>query len=242
MTSQSQLIGSQKAGFDVRHLPNARSETKSPREAQILSAAFEEFAAHGFAAARLDKVAERANVAKGTIYLYFANKSRLFQAVLRDLIRPIPQEFEEMVKSSSASACQLLGELISRQYAEVVTNRKARAVLGLLIAESAKFPQLSEFYYREVVEPGIRAIRLILDKGIAAGEFRKEGAGMFPEMVAAPSVLAIVQFLIHGNRVEVDLDAYKAAHVEFILSALRRTTGSSAMLAPESVASQGAHP
>jgi len=223
----------------VRQTVHRRKETQASREGQILAAAFEEFAANGYAAARLDNVAKRADIAKGTIYLYFPSKSRLFQAVVRGLIRPIPEDFEVFVKGSSASACQLLGDLISRQYAELVMNRKARAILRLLIAESGRFPQLSEVYHREVIEPGVRAIRLVLEKGIASGEFRETKMEAFPQILAAPVILAIVWILVLGARADLDLDAYRAAHVEFILSALRHAASLEAASTPESLDRQG---
>jgi len=209
------------------------------REGQILAAAFEEFAANGYAAARLDNVAKRADIAKGTIYLYFPSKSRLFEAVVRGLIRPIPEDFELRVNNSSAPACQVLVDLISRQYAEVVTNRKARAILRLLITESGRFPQLSDVYHREVIEPGVRAIRLVLQKGIASGEFRPTQIEAFPQILAAPAVLAIVWMLILGTRAELDLEAYRAAHVELILSALRHAISLDAAPTPQSLGRQG---
>jgi AcrR family transcriptional regulator len=205
----------------MRQAINRGKKAKPPREGRILAAAFEEFAANGYAAARLDNVARRADVAKGTIYLYFPSKSHLFQAVVRSLIRPLPDDFEVFVKSSSAPACQLLGDLIARLYVEVVTNRKARAILRLLIAESGRFPQLSDAYNREVIQPGVRAIRLILEKGIASGEFRETRVGTFPQILAAPAVLAMVWILILGARAGMDLQAYQTAHVELILSALQ---------------------
>lgn len=223
----------------MRQTVHRRKETQASREGQILAAAFEEFAANGYAAARLDNVAKRADIAKGTIYLYFPSKSRLFQAVVRDLIRPIPEDFELLVNNSSAPACQVLGDLISRQYAEVVTNRKARAILRLLIAESGRFPQLSDVYHREVIEPGVRALRLVLQKGIASGEFRPTQIEAFPQILAAPAVLAIVWILILGTRADLDLEAYRAAHVEFILSALRHATSFDAASTPQSLGRQG---
>lgn len=194
---------------------------KAPRQQEILAAAFEEFAANGYAAARLDNVARRAKIAKGTIYLYFPSKSRLFQAVIRSLIRPVPDDFDSVVKGSRASASQILGELIARQYAEVASKRKARAVLRLLIAESGKFPELSDLYHREVIEPGVRALRLLLEKGIASGEFQDTGVMRFPQILAAPLVTAIVWMLVLGGQANLDLDAYRAAHVQFILGGLR---------------------
>lgn len=196
---------------------------------------------NGYAAARLDKVAERANVGKGTIYLYFASKHRLFQEVVRDLIRPVHENFELWVKNSPASACRLLEDLISKQYAEVVTNRKAQAILRLLIAESGKFPELSDIYYREAVQPGIRAFQLVLEKGIASGEFHAIGARAFPQILAAPAVLALVWILTLGTRADLGWEMYRAAYVEFILSALRSGACVEASRTARFVGFQGEH-
>ena len=62
-----------------------RREQKLHRQEEILAAAFEVFAAHGYEATRIDEVARQAGIAKGTIYLYFRDKERLFQAVVRNL-------------------------------------------------------------------------------------------------------------------------------------------------------------
>lgn len=226
-------------GLEAREPTDRRQKASAPREQQILAAAFEEFAANGYAAARLDNVAKRANIAKGTIYLYFTSKGRLFQAVVRSLIHPVREDFDSYVEAFPGSTRELVCELISRQYAEVVTNRKARAIIRLLIAESSKFPRLSEIYYREVIEPGVRAIRLVLEKGIASGEFRKTQVASFPQILAAPAILAVVWLLILGTRVHLDLDAYRAAHVQFVLSGLRQTHDSEAAPVRETPSHKG---
>jgi len=195
------------ARLDASEFVNHGRKAKTIRQRQILAAAFEEFAANGYAAARLDNVAKRADIAKGTIYLYFKRKSRLFRAVVQGLIHTVSEDFNSFANSFSGSACELLEELISRHYAEVVTNRKARAILRLLIAESGKFPQLSEVYDREVIEPSITAMRLVLERGVASGEFRQMRTADFPQMLAAPAVLAVVWILILGERAQFDLDA-----------------------------------
>lgn len=203
-------------------LPERSRKSKIRRHRQILVAAFEEFAANGYAAARLDNVAKRANVAKGTIYLYFKSKSHLFRAVVQSLIHSGSEDFSSFFKTFSGSACELLQELVSRQYAGVVMNRKARAILRLLIAESGRFPQLSDIYLREVIEPGVAAMRLVIEKGVASGEFRDTKMAAFPQILAAPAVLAVVWILILGQGAPLDLDAYRAAHLELVLSGLRK--------------------
>jgi AcrR family transcriptional regulator len=198
-----------------------RQPQKGLRQRQILDAAFEEFSTQGYRSARLEDVAKRAGIAKGTIYLYFRNKRLLFRAVLRDLITQVFQDFEQFVQKSVGSSEDLIRELLSRQYSEVVSNEKARSMFRLLISESRNFPQLSEIYYRDIILPGVSAIRLILEKGASSSEFRRTGVAEFPQILIAPGVLAVVWFLILGDQHPLDLNAYKEAHLQFVLAGLR---------------------
>jgi AcrR family transcriptional regulator len=189
------------------------------REEKILAAAFEVFAAHGYEAARIDDVARLAGIAKGTIYLYFRDKERLFRAVVRSLVQ---KKFDIIAGSFQGTGEQLLRELLSRMYREVVRNERVRSIVRLLIAESGRFPRLSEIYHREIIDPGMRAVRQALRQGIRAGEFRKSPAVKFPQLLAAPGVLAILWRLLHGEQHRLNLDAYSKAHLEFVLHSLRK--------------------
>jgi AcrR family transcriptional regulator len=199
----------------------APAPAPTPRAGQIVAAAFEEFSAHGFAATRLDDVARRAGIAKGTIYLHFKNKEVLFGAVVRSLIRPVFEEFGAFAGEFGGTAEELLRQFFTRQYAEVVRSEKARRIVRLLIAESGNFPQVAEIYRREVIEPGLNGIRLILEKGCVAGEFERTKAMEFPQILLAPAILAVVWMLVLGKRRPLDLDGYFAAHLEFLLRGLK---------------------
>ena len=69
--------------------PANRAERTAERRAAIIEAALDEFIARGFAATRLDDVAKRAGVAKGTIYLHFKDKESLFEELIRTAIVPL---------------------------------------------------------------------------------------------------------------------------------------------------------
>jgi len=200
-----------------------RQGEKTRRREQILAAAFDEFATNGYAATRLDDVARRARIAKGTIFLHFKNKRLLFRSVVRHMIHPVLGNVDAFVASFPGSSQELLRELLSRPYSEVVKNEKARGIIRLLIAETRNFPQLSEIYHREIIQPGMTAIRLVLERGIAAGEFRRTKTVDHPQILVAPMVLAVVWTLIHGERHPLDLDSYMAAHLDFVLDGLRQT-------------------
>jgi AcrR family transcriptional regulator len=194
-------------------------ERKARRQDEILAAAFEVFAAHGFEAARIDEVAQRAGVAKGTVYLYFQDKEDLFRAVVRSLI---PKRLDVLVKSMPGTSEDLLRGLVSQMYANVVTNPKVRSIVRMLIAESSRFPQLADIYHREIIVPGMSAVREVLKRGVAANEFRAIKAIEFPQIVAAPGLLATVWQLLFSDRHPLNLDAYMQAHLEFVLSSLRK--------------------
>src|SRR5208282_2876327 len=117
-----------------------RREQKLHRQEEILAAAFEVFAAHGYEATRIDEVARQAGIAKGTIYLYFRNKERLFQAVVRNLI---PKRFDVLVKTLPGPPAEQLRALLSQMYTNVVRNEKVPLIFRMLVAESGRFPQLS---------------------------------------------------------------------------------------------------
>jgi AcrR family transcriptional regulator len=200
--------------------PFPRGQTPKPRRREeILAAAFAEFAAHGYAATRMDDVAQRAAIAKGTIYLHFPDKERLFRAVVRSLIKKRVVAFAGAFRGPAPA---LFREMLSQMYAQVVRSETARGIVRLLIAESGKFPRLSDIYHQEVIGPGLRALRQMLKRGIASGEFRRAKALQFPQLLIAPGVLAIVWTLIFGKRHRLDLDAYMKAHLDFVLGSLRK--------------------
>src|SRR5437870_2451116 len=66
-----------------------RAERAAERRQAIIEAALDEFTARGFAATRLDDIAKRAGVAKGTIYLHFKDKESMFEELIRTAIVPL---------------------------------------------------------------------------------------------------------------------------------------------------------
>jgi AcrR family transcriptional regulator len=196
---------------------------KAHRQRQILEAAFDEFAANGYAAARLDDIAKRARIAKGTIYLYFKNKALLFRAVVLSLVHPVRERITPSLPPVSESAEATIRRLMSHQYAVFVRNERAREILRLVIAEGSRFPELSRSYHREVIEPEIRALRHFVQSGIASGNFRMTTLADFPQLMVAPAVFGAVWILLLGKRPTFNLDAYEQAHVKYVMRSLLKT-------------------
>jgi AcrR family transcriptional regulator len=195
-----------------------RREQKTHRQQEILAAALEVFGARGFEAARIEEVARLAGIAKGTVYLYFPDKEKLFQAVVRELI---PRRLDLLLARLSGSPPVLLQALLSQIYANVVRNPKVPSIVRMLVAESDRFPRLAEIYHQEVIERGMKAMRKVLTQGVAEGAFGTTKAIEFPQLIAGPALLAMVWQLLFGKQHPLDLDAYMKAHTEFVLRSLR---------------------
>ena len=198
-----------------------RGQRRRERESAIIAAAIEEFQASGLTNARLDAIAARAGVAKGTLYLYFDGKEDLFKAAVRSLIHPAFEQMEQQVADFQGPTEDLLRLAIGQLYADVASRPEARELLRLLIAEGPRMPDLGDFYYREVASRGLATMRMIVWRGIALGEFRQSVAAEFPQFVVAPCVFSAIWELLFGPKHPLDPERYAAAHADFILAALR---------------------
>lgn len=202
----------------------ARKDAKPERVKLILAAALEEFVELGFAAARLDTIAERAGVAKGTVYLYFDSKEVLFEEAVRSVILPIIEHVESLAVQPDGSAERLLGAMMRTFYREVVATDKKR-VIRLLIGEGPRFPRLLAFYHAEIVARALSLIRKVIHYGIERGEFVGERVTEFPQVVFAPAVVAAIWKMLFDDIESIDLDRYCDAHLELAVSGLRPRQG-----------------
>src|SRR5216684_4015705 len=133
--------------------PSSRAGRAAERRQAIIEAALDEFIARGFAATRLDDVAKRAGVAKGTIYLHFKDKEALFQELVRTALVPLIGRLTSL-PMAGGSARAIVEAFAETFLHEVVATRRGD-IVRLVMAEGVRFPALAEFYYREVVERGL---------------------------------------------------------------------------------------
>src|SRR5215472_1526515 len=157
-----------------------RERRRQQRLAEILEAGFEEFAQRGYAATRLEDVGERVSLTKGAIYLYFKDKEDLFKAVVRSVIQPALRQLTEAAENFDGPSEELLRLLLMTLYREIARNRRRSRLLRILVAEGPNFPELTEFYYSEVIEHGIGCMKIALARGVARGELRPSPASDYP--------------------------------------------------------------
>lgn len=167
-----------------------REEQSAARRDAILAAALDEFASRGFAAARLDDVAKRAGVAKGTIYLHFRDKDALFQEIVRSLMGPFVGTIEQVLQSDIPLRV-LSGQVVELFVRQVFETRR-KDIIRLMMTEGPRFPKLAEFYYREVLSKIFAAARKRLQRAVDAGEIAHASLVRFPQLIAAPGILAII--------------------------------------------------
>jgi len=198
----------------------ARKTRSIERREAILSAALDEFSIRGFEAARLDDVARRAGVAKGTIYLYFRDKESLFQELIRTMLTPLVGTIEAMGEADVPIA--LLADRIVDLFVREVYGTRRKDVIRLMITEGRRFPKLAEFYYREVLSRVIGAVRALLRRAAARGEI-PEGLADYPQIVAAPGLVAIVWSGLFDRVEPLDVRKMMKTHVELLFAPRRAT-------------------
>ena len=164
-----------------------RARRKEARPGELLEAALALFVEKGYAATRVEEVAARAGVSKGTLFLYFPSKEELFKAVVREnASRHLHDAFREVAGYAGTSA-ELLHEFIRRWWTQY-GGTPAAGLTKLIMSEAANFPDLAQYYQDEVVQPSHELVRRIVQRGIARKEFRAIDLTLASHLIVAPLV------------------------------------------------------
>ena len=164
-----------------------RTRRKEARPGELLDAALALFVEKGFAATRVEEVAARAGVSKGTLFLYFPSKEELFKAVVHENAgRHVADAFREMAGFTGSSA-ELLREFVRRWWTQY-GGTPAAGLTKLMVSEAANFPELAQYYQDEVVGPSHELLRRVVQRGIDSGEFRPVDVPPLVHLIIAPLV------------------------------------------------------
>lgn len=200
----------------VARRPSKRLAGATERRAAIVAAGLDEFTAKGFAATRLDDVAKRAGVAKGTIYLHFKDKEALFQELVRTALGPLITRVSNPPVGPEAGSARAAIETLADTFIREVVGTKRGDIPRLIISEGTRFPELADFYYREVIAHGIAGMRKLIEYGIARGEIRHSGLAEFPQLLAAPLLVAVIWQGLFGKHAPLDAAAMLRIHLDVI--------------------------
>ena len=168
-----------------------RERRKEARPGELLDAALDLFVEKGFAATRAEEVAARAGVSKGTLFLYFQSKEELFKAVVRENISGRFTEWNAEFEAFDGDSAAMLTYCMNTWW-ERVGATKASGITKLMMSEAKNFPDLADFYQREVIQPGQALIRRILQRGMDRGEFRQLDLDYAVYSVIAPMIYLVL--------------------------------------------------
>jgi len=181
----------------------------------------DEFIARGFAATRLDDVAQRAGVAKGTIYLHFKDKESLFEELIRTAIVPLVGPLASPPQPGASVRDTLEG--FARRFIQEVAATRRGDIVRLIVSEGPRFPAVADFYYREVVSRGLAGMRALIELAIARGEIAQPELARFPQIVVAPAIVAVVWKSLFERHAPLDAIEMFRVYLDLIFGK-RRTT------------------
>jgi AcrR family transcriptional regulator len=194
---------------------------KDARPQELLAAAIDLFVERGFASTRLEDVARRAGVSKGTLYLYFDNKEELFKAVVRDSIVPAVAEAELSIAEFEGHSADLLRSVVLSWWQRIGAT-KASGIIKLVTAEAGNFPELAQFYQDEVIARGTKMIASMLERAVARGEFRPVNVSQMTQVLIAPMLMLITwkHSVCPCERSELDPQAFLDTFLDVALHGL----------------------
>lgn len=198
---------------------------KEKRPGEILKAALDCFAESGFAGTRLDDIAARAGVTKGTLYLYFENKEDIFKSVVREEVITNIARVEELAADESQTSEEIFRRMFAF-WAQVFLKTRLGAVPKLILAEGGNFPEISRFYLKEVIQRGFRLLGGILQRGIDRGEFRPINVENAVRCIIAPAIFSMLwkYSLEPYSDKKLDVESLFETHFDLILHGLSRDT------------------
>ncbi|HEY0627904.1 MAG TPA: TetR/AcrR family transcriptional regulator [Sphingomicrobium sp.] len=190
-----------------------------PRE--ICAAALEVFAEKGFAAAKLDEIAKRAGVSKGTLYLYFKDKEELFRAVVRDNVSPNIDQVRAMILAADIPFAQIVPMFLAR-LSSLAGTMPLGAVVKMVIGESGNFPELAKVWHDQVVSKALAVLVALIEKAQARGEVRPGDPRFHAFTLMGPMLMGIIfrEVLQPAGGAPIDIEALARQHAETVLAGL----------------------
>jgi AcrR family transcriptional regulator len=171
--------------------PTPRKRRKEARPSELTAAALSLFVEKGFSATRLEDIASRAGVSKGTLYLYFNSKEALFKAVIQEGILPVVAENEVIAAQHTGNSFSLLEKLLDNWWGKIGQTSFA-GIPKLMVAEARNFPEVAQYYYENIIRRGRALVGAALESGMAAGEFRRMDVETTIDVIIAPILMRLI--------------------------------------------------
>jgi AcrR family transcriptional regulator len=196
---------------------------KEARPAEILNAAFEVFTERGYATTRLEDVARRAGVTKGTMYLYFDSKEELFKELVRRTALPAVESAEELLRTHRGSARELLTLLLERRW-QALVDGPLGGIAKLMMSEAGNFPKLARWYHDEIITRANAVLAIAIARGVEQREFREVDPQRTAYLAVAPLLMAAMWRHSFGRCTALPFEpsSYLEQHLDVFLRGLER--------------------
>tara|TARA_R110002020_G_scaffold50791_4_gene143691 strand:- start:3537 stop:4169 length:633 start_codon:yes stop_codon:yes gene_type:complete len=169
------------------------------RPDEVLDAALAVFVQKGFAASRVDDVAQHAGVSKGLVYLYFPSKEALLEGIVKRALVPIAEHalndlaaFDGDPRLAITKVMTLLGNQLAAP--------AGLAIPKLILGEVTRFPEIGMMYRREVLDKVRPALQALLARGVASGHLRPIDPEMAVRSVIGPLLAHVALSELFGVR------------------------------------------
>lgn len=191
---------------------------KDERAPEILDAALASFAEKGFAACRMDDIARRAGISKGTIYLYFESKEAVFKALAQRAIGERIAAIAGQLRSFDGRTSELL-RMVLTMLGSIASVSDAVVLPRLVLAEAGNFPELVEFWRHEIIDHGLALFEAIIRRGQARGEFRPMPAEHAARLCVAPLLVIMMWRSVFArfDSIPYDYQGLVETHIETLL-------------------------
>ena len=203
----------------TRAAPRRRRKEARPQE--LTAAALSLFVEKGFAATRLDEVAARAGVSKGTLYLYFDSKEALFRAAIAEGVLPVIEQGEALLDTYPDDPVGLLRAILFGWW-ERIGNTELGGVPKLMLSEARNFPEVAAYYHEAVIHRGQRLIRQAVRRGVEQGVFRSVDDEIICRVLISPLLHLALWRHSFGSCCghDVDADRYLESYFDLVMNGL----------------------
>ena len=198
---------------------------KDDRPQEILDAAIELFVAQGFSATKVSQIARKAGVTPGTLYVYYKNKEAILQEVVMKTLNPIFSASDAILETYEGSAEGLMNILIDKWWEAAGGSSKISGIPKLAVAEVSNFPELADFYVKNILNPGYSYICQVLEYGVKKGDFQIKDVNSTAYLIFSifhGAVIDAHSFKI-ASRKDVPLDHFKQRIQDLVLHGILKT-------------------
>lgn len=195
---------------------------KEERPSEIIDAALEVFVEHGYTASKLDDIARKAGISKGSLYRYFDSKAELFKEMVMQVVIPELEKAESTVNEYQGAIAPLITGMVIHWW-KTMGETRVCGIPKLVISEAANFPALAEFYVDNVIKRGRKLVAGMIKRGIESGEFREIDPEYAARIMISPVVFAAIwKESLSGYDDEYDINKFLVMNTKIFLRGISR--------------------